>query len=347
MSVVDLKSLELYVQNGIPDGGQLVFNIYIHNLASVEWEVCFSSFFPSFFLSFILAFLLCFTSLFLLFSHSLSLSLLQVSYKLSSFATLDLEINKRTDALRDVAFPVINKDTLKLILGPGKYKNKAQDLELYRALLEQWVFSIVSRIDTFPNDLQDIVEDFFLLPDGPNSNRNQNINGGNSHNNGNNNNGIANDNDNEDQETDDNRTEKEDCESTGISESYGDDSQDSSGELHQKKKKKRIIKGFKKRVSKIFLGSLNGTKEGNSSPTERDNLTSVSDPRDSKSSYETSSGRASDPSFIGSTYGDEYDKVRQVQTTRLISCKVQRGGERSRGVYIYEVKIPIFLNFII
>lgn len=39
MSVVDSKSLEIWVQSGIPEDGELVFNVHVRNLATHEWEV--------------------------------------------------------------------------------------------------------------------------------------------------------------------------------------------------------------------------------------------------------------------------------------------------------------------
>jgi hypothetical protein len=39
MAVVDFKALEIWVQSGLPDEGELIFNIYLHNLATTEWEV--------------------------------------------------------------------------------------------------------------------------------------------------------------------------------------------------------------------------------------------------------------------------------------------------------------------
>ena len=39
MSVVDSQSLEVWVQSGIPEEGELVFNVHFRNSRNVEWEV--------------------------------------------------------------------------------------------------------------------------------------------------------------------------------------------------------------------------------------------------------------------------------------------------------------------
>jgi hypothetical protein len=39
MAVVDSRSLELWLQSGIPEDGDLVFNVHLRNLATSEWEV--------------------------------------------------------------------------------------------------------------------------------------------------------------------------------------------------------------------------------------------------------------------------------------------------------------------
>lgn len=38
-AVVDCRSLEIWLQSGIPEDGDLVFNVHIRNLATEEWEV--------------------------------------------------------------------------------------------------------------------------------------------------------------------------------------------------------------------------------------------------------------------------------------------------------------------
>ena len=39
MSAVDSQSLEIWVQSGIPENGELVFNVHFRNSKNTEWEV--------------------------------------------------------------------------------------------------------------------------------------------------------------------------------------------------------------------------------------------------------------------------------------------------------------------
>jgi hypothetical protein len=87
---------------------------------------------------------------------------------LSQFAALDRDINMRTDALRDVAFPTMSIDVMNQLISPAKCKNRFKDLELCRISLEQWVFYVVSRLDVLSDELKDVIENFFFLPNGPN-----------------------------------------------------------------------------------------------------------------------------------------------------------------------------------
>lgn len=267
MAVVDSKTIEIWVQSGLPDDGELTFNVYLHNLATTEWEV---------------------------------------SYKFSQYAILDIEINKRTDALQDVAFPTINKDTIRLLVSGTKYKTKAKDLDHIRSLLEQWIFSIISRIDTFPEDLQILVENFFLLPDGPNYQTEGSTMG----------NGEYLD--------DDSHTESEDPSTASEDHSH-----------EGKKKKKRIVKGIKKRMSRMFSTKSSFEDGSNSSPPDRDTISDIRD------SHSTVASTTSDTNPILS-FASQSEK-HNVQTSKLLTCKVQRGGERSKGVFIYEVGLDSIL----
>jgi hypothetical protein len=251
----------------------------------------------------------------------------QVSYKLSQYANLDLEINKRTDALQDVAFPTINKDTIRLLVSGTKYKTKAKDLDHIRSLLEHWIFSILSRIETFPFDLQILIENFFLLPDGPNYHP---VGGGAGAGGGEENGsvGVGGEGDDESQ------TESED---PSVTESEGQSSSASSSfEKGKKGKKKRLMKGLKKRMSSMFQGkdSDHGHPSKSTPPPsviDRDHdRDTMSDIRDSQSTV------VSDVSIPYSISGTNNER-HLIQTNKLLTSRVQRGGERSKGVFVYEV----------
>jgi hypothetical protein len=301
VAVVDSKTIELWVQSGLPDDGELIFNIYLHNLATNEWEI---------------------------------------QYKFSQYASLDLEINKRTDALLDIAFPTISNDTIRLLASNTKYKTKAKDLDHIRSSLEQWIYGIISRIDTFPDDLQILVENFFQLPDGPNLSPSNGVGGGGSYSPNchrlNDEKGVT-----DDEGDDDSHTESEDT------------SDDHSSSTTEKKKKKRIMKGLKKRMSKIFIPN---SPKSSSFESENQTLTpsaataattatadreTISDIRDSHS---TNTSNISDTvpilSIPGQGIGGGGIEKQLVQTSKLLSCRVQRGGERSKGQFIYEVYPP-------
>lgn len=274
VAIVDSKTIKLWVQSGLPENGELIFNIYFHNLATNQWEI---------------------------------------QYQFSQYASLDIEINQRTDALQDIAFPTISRDTIRLLTSQTKYKSKAKDLDHIRSLLEQWIAGIISRIDTFPEDLQVLVENFFQLPDGPNPSL-SNVIGGNG--------GLHSPNgqrihDEISVTDDDCHTEPEDT------------SEDHSYPLaEKKKKKKRITKGLKKQMSKI-LTPKSSFEENQSSP----NRSTLSEMRDSQSTNNSETVPAL--SFSGQGVGKV--EKQHVQTSKLLSCHVQRGGERSKGLFIYEV----------
>jgi hypothetical protein len=290
MSIVDSQSLEIWVQSGIPEEGELVFNVHFRNSRNIEWEV---------------------------------------SYRLSQFGGLDVDINKRTDALRDVAFPSLSKDKIAALTSSAKYKNKMKDLEHCRMGLEQWVYYVVTRIEVVPEDLRDTIEGFFYLPGGP-----------------------------------DGLTQDDSLSSPApngpaiaslaslqvnpsvLTASPSGDSFDdamseyTTGSLDEngvpKKKKKRIIKGAKRRLSKAFgIGQkkesfgvdLAGMDE-NGTPKPSPNTPSV---LSGTSRTSTNDGRSTaDPS-------PRSKEVQSVQPGKLIKVRVIRGGERSRGVPEYEV----------
>jgi hypothetical protein len=121
------ESLEVWVQSGIPENNEPIFNAHIRSAQGFEWEV---------------------------------------SHPLSIFSGLDRDLNSLIDILRDVPFPTLTAKTIAHI-SSGKHKDYASDLEKCRILLEKWIYGVISRIELYPPEVGEIVEDFFLLPCGP------------------------------------------------------------------------------------------------------------------------------------------------------------------------------------
>lgn len=121
------ESIEIWVQTGIPDGDEPIFNAHIRSAQGYEWEV---------------------------------------SHPLSKFSGLDRDLNSLVDILRDVPFPTLTAKAIKAIAS-GKHKDYASDVEKCRIILEKWIYGVVTRIDLYPPEVGEIVEDFFLLPCGP------------------------------------------------------------------------------------------------------------------------------------------------------------------------------------
>jgi hypothetical protein len=121
------ESVEIWVQTGIPDNGEVIFNVHIRSGQGYEWEV---------------------------------------SHPLSKFAAFDQLLNSLVTSLKDVAFPTLSSKAVAGI-ALGKTKEFGKDIEKCRLLLEKWVYLVVSRVQLYPIEVEDIVEDFFLLPCGP------------------------------------------------------------------------------------------------------------------------------------------------------------------------------------
>jgi hypothetical protein len=189
-------------------------------------------------------------------------------------------------------------------------------LDHIRSLLEQWIFSILSRIDTFPFDLQIHIENFFHLPDGPNYKSRGSGGGENEGSVG----GPCGDDDDESQ------TESEDPSVTS-------EGQSSSSSFEKGKKKKRLVKGFKKRVTKLFKGQ--SPSKPTPPPSERDDRDTMSDIRDSLSTV------TSDTSLPYPFHHGNNSEKHLIQSSKLLTSRVQRGGERSKGLFIYEVSLPL------
>lgn len=121
------ESVEIWVQTGIPENGEAIFNVHIRSGQGYEWEV---------------------------------------SHPLSKFAAFDQLLNSLVTSLKDVAFPTLSPKAASGI-ALGKTREFSKEIEKCRVLLEKWVYLVVSRIQLYPIEVEDIVEDFFLLPCGP------------------------------------------------------------------------------------------------------------------------------------------------------------------------------------
>ncbi len=121
------ESIEIWVQTGIPDDGELIFNVHVRSAQGYEWEV---------------------------------------SHPLSKFANLDATVQAKVEALRDIPFPTLTPKATAGVAA-GKSREHLSEIEKCRILLEKWVYGVVSRTELYPPEVVDVVEDFFLLPCGP------------------------------------------------------------------------------------------------------------------------------------------------------------------------------------
>mmetsp|Transcript_16901 Transcript_16901/g.25474 ORF Transcript_16901/g.25474 Transcript_16901/m.25474 type:complete len:604 (+) Transcript_16901:106-1917(+) len=292
MAVVESRSLEIWVQSGIPEDNELVFNVHVRNTSAIEWEV---------------------------------------SYRLSQFGALDVEINNRTDALRDVAFPTISKETSAALVSPAKYKNKMKELEHCRMSLEQWVYYVVTRIEVVPDELKDIIEGFFFLPNGPDGSEEiqsaPEVVSGNTSTHG----GIA---DLSSLKISSSKSLPIDAdETTSVGSEYTTGSLDENG-VPKKKKRKRIIKGAKRRLSNL----MGGGKKKESFGVDFSGVDNTTVPTRPKATPSVVSA-ASSTMDTRSVMSDNTGVVQKVQPGKLLKVRVIRGGERSRGHPEYEIQL--------
>lgn len=261
---------------------------------------------------------------------------------------MDVEINRRTDALKDVAFPSLSKKAIEaLTTTHSKYKNKLKDLERCRMTLEQWIFFVICRIDFVPADLKYGIEMFMFLPNGPDgkapvleyensdlsiaslsslavpSKGLQNIN-----------------------------EKDEDCSSIASSQ-YTTGSLDSNGVPKKiKKPRKRLIKGAKRRMEKL-LGVDMGLGESHSATKKEqfgvdfskmphgDARGGVGSLVNSQVSGTVTSHATNDVNNTGVPYKHFVDnqEPQRVQPGKLLKVRVARGAERSKGNPEYEIFI--------
>lgn len=265
---------------------------------------------------------------------------------MSQFGNLDVEINKRTDALKDVAFPSLSKKaTMALTTTNSKYKDKLKDLERCRMTLEQWIFFVIGRIDFVPADLKYGIEMFMFLPNGPDGKA-----------------PVLHYDD-----TDlsiaslsslavptksglHNIKERDEDASSVASSQYTNGSLDSTGVPKQiKKPRRRLMKGAKRRMEKL-LGVDMGL-EPKKSVTEKETFgvdfsqMTTGDARNGVGSLIDSqvSGTTGtmDANHTGVPYKDYVDnqEPQKVQPGKLLKIRVARGAERSKGNPEYEIYI--------
>lgn len=287
--------LEIWVQPGIPEDGELVFNVHFRNAEGTEWEV---------------------------------------SYRLSQFGNLDVEINKRTDALKDVAFPSLSKKATEALTIPkSNYKNKLKDLERCRMTLEQWIFFVISRIDFVPADLKFGIEMFMFLPNGPDGkapvlqieNSDLSIASLSS---------LA---------VPSNNTPKKDEDTSSMASSqYTTGSLDSNGVPKKVKKPKRFIKGAKRRMEKalgVDMG-LEPKKEKEQFGVDFSQMSG--DARGGVGSLVNSQATGTSTHDVTTPVSHvDTQEPQKVQPGKLLKIRVARGAERSKGNPEYE----IFIDF--
>jgi hypothetical protein len=215
-----------------------------------------------------------------------------------------------------------------------------KDLERCRISLEQWVYYVVARLDVVPDSLRDVIELFFLLPSGPNS---TNSNGiavyDPSHSQGSNS-SINNQQQNGNNDYD----EYDDTESVADSTTssvYTASVMDEQGNKLPKKKK-RIIKGAKKRLSNIL-----GIKKKESFGVDFSGMPSSDDgtnkPSSVMSATASQSGSTTGSVTSNGDSGANKSQVQKVQPGVLLKTRVIRGGERSKGQTEYDVSTVLVL----
>ena len=254
-----------------------------------------------------------------------------MSYRLSQFGNLDVEINNRTDALKDVAFPTISKKATEALVTPNsKYKNKLKDLERCRMTLEQWIFFVISRIDFVPPDMKYGIEMFMFLPNGPDGqapvlkydNNELNVASLKS---------LA-----------VSSPRKDDDTSSVASSQYTTGSLDSTGVPKRVKKKKRFIKGAKRRMSNI-LGIDMGLEPKKTEPEKFGVDFSQMSNGDGRNGVGSLIDSHTGSTVIGTEIHSQIPPTnlepQKVQPGKLLKVRVARGAERSKGNPEYEIFI--------
>lgn len=200
--------------------------------------------------------------------------------------------------------------------------------------LEQWVYYVISRIDLLTPELKITVEKFFILPNGPSGDKNSPTNSV-----------VAPSitdyrsptlNDFQSETHTETHTEIWDDEVSETKSVWTVGSLDEAGV--PKKKKKRIIKGIKKRVSHI-LGTNKPKENFGVDFTNVEDSSNLGPPTaNTKSVVSGVSSGGSDngrPSIVSSTTS----AIHHVQPGKLLKVRVIRGGEKTRGQHEYEIQL--------
>jgi hypothetical protein len=125
------RLISISVQSGVPEDGELVYNIHVtNNTTGLVWDI---------------------------------------AYKFSQLATLDHDIAYHTDKVKEIPFPQIDETIMAKLSSKKHYAGKLQDLNKYRTLIETWIQQVISRAHLMPFVLYQFVEDWFCLPVGPDS----------------------------------------------------------------------------------------------------------------------------------------------------------------------------------
>ena len=258
-----------------------------------------------------------------------------------------MEINKRTDALKDVAFPSLSKKaTEALTTSNSKYKDKLKDLERCRMTLEQWIFFVICRIDFVPADLKYGIEMFMFLPNGPDGkapelqfeNSDLSVASLSS---------LAVPSKSKDKDRD-----REEDTSSIASSQYTNGSLDSNGVPKKvKKPRKRLMKGAKRRVEKMLSIKRSDSETTKEKPEKfgvdfsqmangdaRDGMGSMINSQVTGTSH---SNTTTDVNNTGVPYKHFVDnqEPQKVQPGKLLKVRVARGAERSKGNPEYEIFI--------
>lgn len=123
------RLVAINVQYGVPEDGELVFNVHMtNNSTGVTWDV---------------------------------------SYRFSQLATLDHDISMSCDKMKEIPFPQIDDALMEKLTRRANYSGKLKDLNRFRSLMEDWIQYLIARCHLMPYILYELVEDWFCLPLGP------------------------------------------------------------------------------------------------------------------------------------------------------------------------------------
>jgi hypothetical protein len=137
MWLMDTYKIVVNVGIGQPCNGELIFNFHFISFIGIEWTSSFSY---------------------------------------GQLCQIDNYVNFCSSKIKHVAFPVVSTSrqqrVLELIESDNSYAFSLQAsksmIEKLRSMLEVWVAVLLMRLHAMPHAVQDKVESFFALPNGPN-----------------------------------------------------------------------------------------------------------------------------------------------------------------------------------